>query len=117
MGDDAANVTLAVTELKSHMIDWPVEDVHNESMVFKTLATLWLETKGVPNHKQYRFILQLLGKEVSANRNLSPSLLQTTIIRNSQTMYGETFEGSLRHTKNFRCYKKQTLGIYHQQEN
>ena len=39
------------------------EDIHKDFMVFKIPAKMWLETNGVPYHKQYMFILILLGKE------------------------------------------------------
>ena len=45
-------------------MDWSLEDVQKELTMFKSLAKMWLETKGVPYHKHYMFILQLLGKEV-----------------------------------------------------
>ena len=60
---DAATVTLSATELKLPMMDCSVEDVYKELTVFKTPAKIWLETKGPPDHKQFIFTLQLLGKE------------------------------------------------------
>ena len=41
--------------------------------MFKTLAKMWLEAKGISEHKQYIFILQPLGK-VIATGNLSLTL-------------------------------------------
>ena len=45
------------------MMDWSVEDVHKNFTVFKNLVKMWLDTYAVTDHKQYMFILQLLGKE------------------------------------------------------
>ena len=49
--DDISTVTIATTELKPSMREWPVEDVHKESMVLRTLAKMWLEITGLPDHK------------------------------------------------------------------
>ena len=36
----------------------PVEDIHKEFQVFQTLTKMRLQTKDVPDNKQYLFILQ-----------------------------------------------------------
>ena len=61
--DDAATVTLTATELKPSTMEWSVEDIPKEFPVFKSLAKMWLEAKGVPDQKQYMFTLQILDKE------------------------------------------------------
>ena len=50
--DDTAAVTLTGTELKPPMMDWSVEYVYKVFTVLKTLTIMYLETKGVPDHKQ-----------------------------------------------------------------
>ena len=44
------------------MMDWSAENGHKDFIRFKS-SKMWLETKGVPDHKQYMFILQLVGEE------------------------------------------------------
>ena len=44
--EDAVTVILIGAELKMPIMDWSVEDVHKEFTVFKTLAKMWLGTKG-----------------------------------------------------------------------
>ena len=63
MDDDATTVTLTATELKPSTMDQLVKDMHIKFTMFKSLTKMWQETKIVPNHKQYMFILQLLGKD------------------------------------------------------
>ena len=62
--DDGATVTFAARELKLPTMDWSVEDVHKVFILFKAFAKMWIETKGIQNHKQYMSMLQLLGMEV-----------------------------------------------------
>ena len=47
-----ASVALAIAELNPHTVDWLAEDLHKEFHVIKTVAKMWLETKGVPDNKQ-----------------------------------------------------------------
>ena len=54
--DDIATVTLTATELKPPTIDWSAADVHKEFIVYKNLAKMWPETKGIPDNKQNMFI-------------------------------------------------------------
>ena len=61
--DKAANIACAAKELESFMVDWSVEDIHKEFMVFKTFSKMWLETKEVPCYIQYLLILPLLGSQ------------------------------------------------------
>ena len=68
---------------------WLIEDVHKEFIVLKTVARMWLETKGLPDYKQYMFSLQLLGRKVSATGDLFPLQPSTIITRNSKTMCGK----------------------------
>ena len=42
-------------------MDWSVEDTHKEFTLFRSLAKVWLESKGIPDNK-HMLILQLLGK-------------------------------------------------------
>ena len=44
-------------------MDCSVKALHKEFMVFKTFTKMWLETKSVPDNKQYMFILWSRGKE------------------------------------------------------
>ena len=53
--DDVAATTLRARVETPTMIDWSVKDIHKEFVLFKTKT--WLETKGVPDHKQHVFIL------------------------------------------------------------
>ena len=59
--DDAATITLTTTELNP-LSQWigQKKEYLKEFTVFKTLAEMCLETKGVPNTKYYMFSLQLL---------------------------------------------------------
>ena len=50
--EDVAIVTLTTTKLKTPTMDWSVKDQHKEFIVFQTLVKMWLQTKGVPDHKQ-----------------------------------------------------------------
>ena len=49
--DDTATATLAATEWKLPTMDWSVEALHKEFLLFKFLANMQLETKDVPDHK------------------------------------------------------------------
>ena len=55
--DNTATATLAGTEKNSPTMDWSVEYMHKEFMIFKTLAEMWLETMGAFDIKQNMFIL------------------------------------------------------------
>ena len=65
--DGAATVITTLTELKSPTMDWSEEDVYKLLTVLETLPKLWLEIKGVPDHKHYMFILQQLAVFASIN--------------------------------------------------
>ena len=54
---------MEATELKPLTMDLSVEDEHKELTVFMTLAKMWSEAKGLPDHKHYIVILHLLSKE------------------------------------------------------
>ena len=75
--DNAATATFAAMELEPPMTDWSVEDVQEKLAVFKDLAKMWPEMKGIPDHKQHTLIIQLLlasrltGKKLSFTGNLS----------------------------------------------
>ena len=69
-------------------MNWSVEDFYKEFTVFKMIAKIWLQTKGVPDHKQYLFILQLLGKEVLHCWEFFPFQPLTVTARNNQTVFG-----------------------------
>ena len=93
--DYTATVTLTGTRVETPIMDWSVEDMHNEYVVFETLAKIWLETKGVPDHKQYMFILQLLGKEGLHTGNL-PLAAPSNIDKKQPDCVWEAFVGSFR---------------------
>ena len=80
---DAATATLAATELKPSFMDWMADNANKEITIFKILEKMWLETKSVPDHKQYMFNLQLIGKK----ENLLPLLLLARVTRNNQPVY------------------------------
>ena len=103
--DDAESVSFTTTELRPAMMDWSAEDVHKEFTIFKTLAKMWLEHKGVPDHKQYILILQLQGKEGLCQWK---SFLLATNKNNKEQpdQLWEAFEGSFRHVTSFRSYRK-----------
>ena len=78
---------------------------------------MWLETKVVPDHKQYTFILQLLSKE-------GPWSLESFLLaapknndKEQPDQIWEAFEGFFRQTTNFRCYREQILNNFYQQDN
>ena len=84
------------------MMDWSIEDIHKEFPVFKTLGKVWLETKDVPDHKQYMFIPQLLGKEdMCCWESLALTTPNNNYKEQSDHIWG-AFEGSFRQTTSFR---------------
>ena len=70
-------------------MDWAVEEVHNEFIIFRTFAKGWLETKDVPDNKHYMFILQLSGKDGLCCCKSPPSQSLRIMKRNSQTLHGK----------------------------
>ena len=82
-------VTLTATELKPPTMDWSVEDILKEFTVFKTLTKMWLETKGVPDQKLYKFILQLLGKEGLHHWESFQPAAPNSNEKNSHTIYAK----------------------------
>ena len=75
-------------------MDWSGEDMHMEFMVFKTLTEMWLETKGVLDHKQYMFLLQLLGNKGLCYWELFPYVAPQNNDLEQPDHVQETFEGS-----------------------
>ena len=76
---------------------------------------MWLETKGIPDHKQYMFMLQL-GNEGLCHWEYCP-LAAPSISENGKCeCIRKTLEGSFRHTMNFRSYREYTLNNFHLQE-
>ena len=72
---DAPTVTLTVTEIKPATVNWPIENIHKEFTVIKTLAKMWQETKGLPDHKQYMVTLQILWQRRSMPLGIFPDFL------------------------------------------
>ena len=77
---------------------------------------MWLETKGVPDNKQYMLILQLLGKGLCCWEFSLPCPPNKND-KEQQDHAWATSEGSSTKTTSFRSYKEQILSNCHQQEN
>ena len=92
--DGTANVTLATTQLKPPVIDWSTEDVYMELTTFNTLAKMWLETKGFPDHKQCILILQSLGEGCLHSWESFPLAAPNNNYKGQPDHIWEAFEGS-----------------------
>ena len=68
-------------------MNWSVEDVQKEFTVLETIAKMWLETKGIPDHKKHMFILQQLGKECLCHWESFSQAIPLTTKRNMLTTY------------------------------
>ena len=64
------------------------------SQYLKCLLKCGLKSTGVPDHKQYMLILQLLGKEGSLPIGIFPLLLPSAVTSNSQAAYGKALKAS-----------------------
>ena len=78
---------------------------------------MWLETKGMPNHKHYIFILQLLGKECLHYWESFLLMVHNDNDKEQPCHVWKAFGGSFRQAYNFRSCREQTLSKIHQLEN
>ena len=102
--DDTATVILTTTELKPPVMNSQVEEMYNKFTVFKSLPKTGLEIKGLPDHKQYMFILQLLSKEESlCHWESFPITASTNKDKEQSGCIWEAFEVLFRQTSNFKC--------------
>ena len=95
-------------------MDWSAEDAVRNSIYFKLLPKLWLETNGVQDHKQYMFILHLLGKENLHKWESFPLDAPNNNDKDQPDHMWEAFKGSFRQTIRFRNYRQQNFNIFYQ---
>ena len=89
-------VNLTATELRTPTMDWSVEDVHKEFILYKLLTKMWLKTKSIPDHKQNMFMLQLLGKECLSHWESFHLSTPNNDDKEQPECIWETFKGSFR---------------------
>ena len=70
---------------------------------------MWLETKDVPDHKEYVFILKLLGKEGLQQWDFLYTAAPISNEKEWSDHVWEAFEGSFRQISSFKSYSKQSV--------